>query len=284
MVSTTARPTAGPVLIDWESDDENLTDAFHAAEHNPPGSAQRGHKRPREALEPSAAPEGVAAPANERCATAASTEHIRRRVNILSSPAALSIEGVRQQQQQEQPQQCQPQCIDLLGSSDDEHTDVGSLSARQGGTAQRTMHQAASQITSPVETISIEFVQLYSLAQRTSQPVEYPMQFKIYGSIMGCRGRLNFQDDSGVALERYSLPIEVEDGTLATTAILGHEIMMQFLDMPPSALQLCLQSPSGRDEVTIRMRRQQQYLASYTGVMTLKLMSETALPLVVRLD
>lgn len=46
---------------------------------------------------------------------------------------------------------------------------------------------------------------------------------------MGCRGRLNFQDDSGAALDQYSLPIEVEDGTLATAATLGHEVLMHFL-------------------------------------------------------
>lgn len=80
-----------------------------------------------------------------------------------------------QQQQQDQ----QPQCIDLLGSSDDEQTEVGPLSARQGGAAMSSIQQTASHHSSPAESGFSGIVNLCSLAQQTSHHAMDPMQVKV---------------------------------------------------------------------------------------------------------
>ena len=59
------------------------------------------------------------------------------------------------------------------------------------------------------------------------------MAAQVHGSVMGLQGRLRFQDAAGGPLERYSLPVEVEDGTLATAAVLTHPVIMPFLGPPP---------------------------------------------------
>lgn len=52
---------------------------------------------------------------------------------------------------------------------------------------------------------------------------------QVHGSVMGLKGRLQFQNTTGAPLEQYSLAVEVEDGTLATTAMLTHDVLMPFL-------------------------------------------------------
>lgn len=134
-------------------------------------SAQRGLKRSREAEElPEAL--GAAVPPREQQTAAVRTEHDRRSDSD-SRAAAKSSEAVLQPQDQ-------VECIDLLGSSDDEQTEVGPLSARQGGAATTSTQQTASHHSSPAENWFSGIVQLSSLAEQISQHTVYPMQVKVH--------------------------------------------------------------------------------------------------------
>jgi len=118
---------------------------------------------------------------------------------------------------------------------------------------------------------------LSALADLAAAPdAVFPIHAKVHGSVMGLKGRLQFQNTTGAPLEQYSLAVEVEDGTLATTAMLTHDVLMPFLGMSPGALQQASRGPEGLARVRACITQQQRFLATYTGVMTVTLPSPSA--------
>eukprot|EP00887_Chlorella_sp_A99_P000811 scaffold5.g811.t1 len=170
-------------------------------------------------------------------------------------------------------------------SSDDDMPQFGLL---EGSTSPESKAGAGGRGPSEAEP----FTYLCLLAERAAAApaAAFPLEARVWGVVRTCTGKLQFRGgDAGAgpaaaaaaqepagSRGEYQLAVQIEDGTMVAAARLGSQFMEDLFDMPPLEFERQLAHPATKAGAAELVRGLQGLLASYCGLMRVRLAARGA--------
>ncbi|KAL4420941.1 hypothetical protein ABPG77_004570 [Micractinium sp. CCAP 211/92] len=125
----------------------------------------------------------------------------------------------------------------------------------------------------PAASMDEPFCYLLHLAARASSagPADFPICSRILATVKTFVGKLQFRDLQTGA-PQYGMEMLVEDGSLVVRAGLDHSFIARLFEMEPPEFEACLVDPARRGHAAELAKGLQQLMASYSGLMEVRLL------------